>query len=110
MESADEPVQSDSVFRLLNQFGDDASPGERGLLLYKGGTVCYRLFGGYSAGAICREMGYTKALNWTKGYLHDHDYQERLEINLGNVWCDSDDWKSCTYATDPGCDHDEEVL
>ena len=108
---ADVVVQSESLFRLISKSGDDSSPGERGLLLYKGGTVCYYEFSDYSASAICREMGYKQAADWTRGYLYDSDYQDRFDITLKNVRCDNEDWKSCSYSTDTGnCDHDMDVL
>ena len=112
---ADEAAESESLFRLISKSGDDTSPGERGLLLYKGGTVCdylyRRSFSNYSASAICREMGYKQAAHWTSGYLYDKDYQDRFDITLSQVRCDNEDWKSCSYWTDTGdCDHYEDVL
>ena len=109
---ADEAVKSESLFHLISKSGDDTSQGERGLLLYKGGTVCgkYR-FSYYSASAICREMGYKQAAHWTKGYLYERDYQDRFNITLRSVRCDNEDWKSCSYSTDTrDCYHYQDVL
>ena len=95
----------------MSKSGDDASPGERGLLLYKGGTVCGFIFSDYSASAICREMGYRQAAHWTSGYLYERDYQDRFDITLSEVRCDNEDWKSCSYSTNIwDCDHSEDVL
>ena len=111
---ADEAIKSDSLFRLISKSGDDTPPGERGLLLYKGGTVCdyryERTFSDYSATAICKEMGYKQAAHWTSGYLYDPDYQEGFDIALGSVRCDNEDWKSCSYSTFSSCFHYEDVL
>ena len=109
---ADEAVKDDNLFRLISKSGDDASPGERGLLLYKGGTVCGKyFFRNYSASVICREMGYRQAAHWTSGYLYDRDYQDRFSITLSRVKCYNDDWKSCSYSTNTlYCNHREDVL
>ena len=108
---ADEAVKSESLFRLISKSGDDTSPGERGLLLYKGGTVCSRYyFSDYSASAICREMGYKQAAHWTSRYLYDRDYQDRFDITLDNVKCYNEDWKYCSYSTNPNCHHSEDVF
>ena len=101
------------MFRLIGESGEDVSPGERGLLLYKGGTVCSGsvysggdIFNNFSAKAICREMGYIGAVSWTTG-----DYQMELDITLAAVRRDSDDWKSCTVSTTPlKCSHRNDVL
>ena len=99
------------MFRLISKSGDDTSPGERGLLLYKGDNVCDENFSNYSANAICRQMGYKKAAHWTT-VGDDRDYQNsRSSITPSKVVCDNEDWKSCSYSTDTGnCDHDMDVL
>ena len=60
-----EPTSGDVSFRLVDEQGNEVSADERGLLLYKGGTVCDDGFDMHAANAICREMGYTEATNWT---------------------------------------------
>ena len=108
---ADATVKSESLFRLISKSGDDTSPGERGLLLYKGGTVCYWSFSDYSASAICREMGYKQAAHWTSGYLYERNYQDRFDITLSEVRCDNEDRKSCRASTDTRlCIHKYDVL
>ena len=114
---ADEAVyKSDSVFRLISKSWDDASPGERGVLLYKGDTVCAKLYNGtfndYSATAICREMGYKQAADWTTGYLLNRIHQAMFSMTLSEVKCDNEDWKSCSYSTSVPftCNHDMAVL
>ena len=95
----------------MSKSGDDKSPGERGLLLYKGGTVCDNSFSDYTASAICRKMGYKQAADWTSGYLFDKDYQDRFDITLADVRCDNEDWKSCSYSINTEfCNHDEDLL
>ena len=108
---ADEAVQSDSFFRLISKSGDDTSPGERGLLLYKGDNVCDEYFSNYSANAMCREMGYKQAAHWTTTG-DDRDFLDsRSSITPTNVVCDNEDWKSCSYSTDTlDCDPWEHVL
>ena len=110
---ADVAVKSDSLFRLIRQSGDDTSPGERGLLLYKGGNVCDEDFSYYSASAICREMGYKQASHWTTvDFSPDDNYQDtRFNITPSKVVCDNEDWKSCFYSTDTiDCDPFEDVM
>ena len=109
---ADEAVKSESLFHLISKSGDDTSPGERGLLLYKGGTVCvWGSFSDNSASAICREMGYKQAAHRTLGYLYDSDYQDRFDITLSEVMCDNEDWRSCSYSTDTWyCSHEYDML
>ena len=77
----------------------------------RGATVCDWHFSDYSASAICREMGYKQAADWTSGYPYDRDYQDRFDITLSEVRCDNKDWKSCSYSTNTrDCDHWEDVL
>ena len=115
--SADEPVESEGVFRLINPSGDDVSPGEKGLLLYKGGTVCTKSSASTEsyAHAICREMGYTLALRWQYGYLHDRTFQRRFDVKLTKVEGCSDEklqWKYCSFSTtaDNTCHHDSDLI
>ena len=70
-----EEVEDISLFRLVTDSGEDVSPGERGLLLYKGGTVCNVNFSDHSANAICRLLGYSRASNWTSGYHYNLNHQ-----------------------------------
>ena len=114
---SDEAVKNDNEFRLISNSGGDISPGERGLLLYKGGTVCHddllHQQNNYSGNAICREMGYKRVLHWTFGYLYDHDYQRSFNITLSYVFCTNEDWRSCTYSTSPqprDCGHSDDVF
>ena len=98
----DEPVKSDGAFRLVSQSGLDVSPGERGLLLYKGGRVCDKrssYYGEeYHSHAICRKMGYTRGLSLSYGYNDGDtisDKQKELDITLREVSCVNYDWEDC---------------
>ena len=102
-------MKSGSSFRLINKSGKEVSPGERGLLLYKNGTVCSTGFSNHSANAVCSEMGYKRAVNWTTGYDHDYD-QERFDVKLRAVNCSNDDWGSCNYSVSSDCEHNEDIF
>ena len=107
---SEQPVRGDNLFSLINKSGDNVSPGERGLLLYKGGTVCNNDFSNYSANAICSEMGYTRAISWSSGYPRDY-LIEGFDVKLEAVKCTSNDWGSCDYSTSPYyCLPDHHVL
>ena len=53
-------------FTLVDEEGGQIIKGgeERGLLLYKGGTVCNVRFSDTAASAICREMGHYRHVSW----------------------------------------------
>ena len=78
------------------------------MLLYKGGAVCKNYFSDNSASAICKELGYTRAMSWTSNgdifyNVIDPDYKNKKElaITLDRVNCFVDEWSSCTYSTSP---------
>ena len=61
------------------------------------------------ADAICREMGYLRARNWTSGAKWE--IQNTLEIILDDVNCQDDEaWKSCSFIFDHNCNHYEDVF
>ena len=81
----------------------------KGLLLYKGGTVCDDEFDDNSANAICREMGYAQSVTWLK-FENKWELQDQLEITLDNVDCPSGSWETCDYVEESNnCDHNEDV-
>ncbi|KAL5253602.1 hypothetical protein ACHWQZ_G013415 [Mnemiopsis leidyi] len=103
--------QSAVGFRIVDVSGDDVATGERGLLLYNGGTVCDDSFSENSANAICREMGYSGSLSWVSGSSYSYgENQTNLDITLDDVQCSDDDWNSCSYSTSHNCGHSEDVF
>ena len=98
---ADGKAKSSDVFRLIDKSGDGVTSGEKGLLLYEGGTVCgVDGFSDNSANAICREMGYTQAMDWTARNEGFNDTLARgFGITLSAVFCRGPDWRSCRYST-----------
>ncbi|XP_063692406.1 deleted in malignant brain tumors 1 protein-like isoform X4 [Bolinopsis microptera] len=109
--TSDVTAEEDSnPFRLLNELGEEASPGDWGLLFYNGGTVCKDYFSANSAHAICKEMGYDSAINWSSGYYYGFDYQRGFNITLDNVECSEADWGSCWFSTSHNCYHGDDVF
>ena len=98
-------------FSIVDLYGKRANAGERGLLLYRGGTVCDDSFSDISANVICREIGYIGALNWVSGSEYSYgETQTSLRIALDEVTCQDDDWASCSYSTTHDCGHSEDVF
>ena len=83
---------------------------ERGMLLYKGGAVCHDRFNENSANAICKELGYSRSLNWTSGYHYNLNFQFGFHITLDDVECDEGDWGLCSYSTSNDCYHLKDVF
>ena len=108
----------DVLFRLVDANGEDVAEGERGLLLYRGGTVCDDQFDDADARVICRELGYTNdstAFQWGSadgGQAPDRYESYRYTIKLTNVQCadNSNSWDSCDYETRHNCNHYEDVV
>ena len=100
-----EPIRT---FRIVDEDGNDLTEEGRGLLIYKGGTVCDDYFNDNAAFAICREMGYFSAITWESGNYFD--VQENLEINLDDVSCSEQSWSSCSYSESHNCGHSEDVF
>ncbi|KAL5253622.1 hypothetical protein ACHWQZ_G013415 [Mnemiopsis leidyi] len=105
------PPVNNERFRLVNREGATVGVGERGLLLYNGGTVCDDSFSENSANAICREMGYSGSFLWVSGSSYSYgERQTSLDITLDDVQCSDDDWNSCSYSTSHNCGHSEDVF
>ena len=102
------PTVLSSIFRLVDDNGNEVEGGRMGLLLYNGGTVCDDSFTENSADAICREMGYSAASNWDSG--DDYESQSGYDIKLDDVSCSSGNWSSCTYSLRHNCGHHEDVF
>jgi len=98
-------VPEADMFTIVNENGNDGHG--RGLLLYRGQTVCDDGFSDNSAIAICGLMGYDGFDSWSNGQLFD--LQTSLEIGLDNVECSSGSWDSCSYLTTHNCGHHEDV-
>ena len=113
MQFADEPAKGGSMFRVISESGDDVPPGQRGLLLYKGATVCSKPFSTSAANDICRELGYTRAMLWDSGN-YPLDFQERFDIAFTKIdgRRPSDDWRTYSVLTHNGtwCNHFSDVF
>ncbi|XP_063678290.1 deleted in malignant brain tumors 1 protein-like [Bolinopsis microptera] len=108
--SDDEPVavvEEEGPFRLVDSYGIQVTAGRKGLLLYNDRTVCDDGFSDNSATAICKEMGFTRAINWQNG---DEFRSYNYEIGLDEVRCPSTNWDSCSYITRHDCSRSENVL
>ena len=100
-----EPIRT---FWIVDEDGNDLTEEGRGLLIYKGGTVCDDYFNDNAAFAICKEMGYLGATTWESGnYV---SFQEDLEIKLDDVSCSEQSWSSCSYSESHNCGHSEDVV
>ena len=100
-------------FRIINREGDPVKAGERGLLLYNGGTVCNDGFSNDSANAICRKMGYSGSSSWDSGnpyYETSRNDTEGFDITLDKVRCYNNEWSSCSYSKSHNCGHREVVF
>ena len=84
------------------------SAAEKGLLLYKSGTVCDNLFDDNSAEAICRLLGYSGHSSWSSGFKWE--IQNNYSINMSDVQCSSGGWNSCTYTTNNSCEHSRDIF
>ena len=97
------------VFTLVDSEGNNISGEEQlGLLLYKGGTVCDDRFDAKAAEAICKEMNFTRAVEWNSDT--NFDIQSNYDIKLDEVECLSVVWRNCTYSEDHDCRHSEDVF
>ena len=102
---------SNKDFSLVDSNSREVDAGERGLLLFDGGTVCDDSFSENSANAICREMGYSGSSEWVSGSQYSFgEVQTSLDIILDDVRCSNDDWDSCTYSFSHSCGHSEDVF
>ena len=69
-----------------------------GLLLYRGGTVCYLPNNrAVEADAICKELNFARAekFNWEDTFDIRFDYDPNLELD--SIQCEGPDWESCSY-------------
>ena len=103
-------TEADVSFRIVDEDGNDITEGGRGLLLYKGGTVCDDDFNDYAAFAICKEVGYVSGITWESGTGNYFSFQEDLEINLNDVRCSENIWSSCSYSESHNCSHSEDIF
>ncbi|KAL5260069.1 hypothetical protein ACHWQZ_G010254 [Mnemiopsis leidyi] len=96
-------------FTLVDYRGRIVSSGRQGLLLYRGGTVCDDGFTWNSAHAICRTMGFTRAVRYRSGLVYG-SFQSRKPIRLDDVICSSTHWASCRATSHHNCVHREDIL
>ena len=89
------------MFQIVDGNGTDVPKDKKGLLLYKGGTVCAKRFDHKAAHSICKEMGFSGARSWEGRYNSDIRY--RWFIKLYEVQCIDDHcWSSCSYSEESG--------
>ena len=102
-------TEASILFQIVDKNGNDVPEDERGLLIYKGGTVCEDDFDYYAAATICKQMGFPGAKSWESGYYFGWQYS--LDIKLDDVKClDYHEWSSCSYNESHNCEHDEDVF
>lgn len=101
----------------MNEDGSLVEGEQLGLLLYKGGTVCGdEYFDKTAAYAVCRELGYEAATNWSSGEMFEN--QTEYEITLEGLKCITPGWESCKSQTRTqlkhgeveGCQHSDDVF
>ena len=77
-EGTEEKREDDMRFKLINRYGRTIRGSREGLLLFNGGTVCSDHFNDDAAHAICRSMGFGRAINFRSGLRYGR--QQRKEI------------------------------
>lgn len=105
-----------SKFSLLG-WRKNKTPGyQRGLLMYKEGTVCDDNFRDETADALCKEMGYGSMISW-HGYLRYEEaegdgHQFRYSRPIYDLECPSEtaSYDSCIFTTYHDCSHREDVF
>ena len=81
---------------------------ERGLLLYKAGTVCDDYFDINAAIAICKLMGRPHDdVQYESGRFYA--FQDNLPITMDDVRCHSPAWGDCVFRESHNCRHHEDV-
>ena len=82
------------MFSLIDGNGNSKRSEQLGLLLYRGGTVCNDKFDNKTANAICRQMGFSSAIEWNTGV--ESDVQFLFEVAI-TIYCESVKWdpKKC---------------
>ena len=73
------------------------------------GTVCDDRWSDVSAAAVCSEMGYLCALSWTSGDS-SWEIQNSYTIAMDNLYCESDNFTTCTFDLAHNCGHTEDVF
>ena len=101
-------VDEELVFTLVDEEGNNVGAGSRGLLLYKGGTVCDDGFDRNAAEAICTAMGHAGATSWDSGF--EFNIQEDYTIKMDEVQCRNDSWVSCEFQSSNDCSHSEDIF
>ena len=101
---------SDTEFVLVDAAGQIVPPNQgAGLLLYRGTTVCDDKFSDRAAHAICKRMGYSRAVTWRNGV--GWSIQFEYEIGLTDVVCNTEEWKWCGHSGEvASCAHIEDVM
>ena len=99
------------MFQLADVFGNSIKDQQKGLLIYKGCTVCVDNFNMAAAHAFCKLMGYTDAMSATYGDIWK--VQKNFRVSSQTLSCSNSDWSACTfkYASKNKCnDHSKDVF
>ena len=103
------------LFTLVDSEGNDITgPDQLGLLLYRGGTVCYHgdYINYYLADVVCRQMNFTRAERWTTKESYDiqSNYETYVVVH-DSVECITGEWENCTYSDyTSNCDHSQDLF
>ena len=95
---------------MVDSSGNFITGQQNGLLLYNSGTLCDSKFNITAAHAVCKLMGFKKALSWQSGQLWRT--QERYKVFSHGLVCSLRDWSSCMFRSDgKACnDHTKDVF
>ena len=95
---------------MVDSSGNFITGQQNGLLLYNGGTLCDSKFNITAAHAVCKLMGFKKALSWKSGQLWRT--QEKYKVLSQSLVCSLRDWSSCVFRSDgKACnDHTKDVF
>ena len=103
------------LFTLVDSEGNKITEEDQlGLLLYRGGTVCYGgdYFTYNLANTICKEMNFTQASRWTIRESFEIQSNYSIHISLYYSSCsNADAWVNCTYSEyTSNCEHSQDVF
>ena len=111
-EETEEKREDDMRFKLINRYGRTIRGSREGLLLFNGGTVCSDHFNDDAAHAICRSMGFGRAINFRSGLRYGRQQRKR-NIEMDDVRCDGPWWRLCGSQIGHlhhDCNHHQDVF
>ena len=99
-----------NIFGLVDSSGNKIHGQQKGLLLYNGFTVCGEHFNKTAAHAICRLMGFNKAI--AAEHSHTWKIQEMFKVFPQSLSCSYADWSACVFKNEGNdCnDHSKDVF